>query len=431
MEIKRDNAERNVLGAALVDNRAAALVCTLRDSDFVDKRHRLIFSAIKEIQGSGGAVDVITVETALGSNLDSAGGFKYLNELVLDTITAANVEYHIRIVQEQSQRRGFIAGMGKVLSAASSGDDYLAEARRVVDETVRYSSVNLNPISEDIQPALEYIFSETAALKTGFLMLDATLGGLKAGQLILLAGTTRTGKTAFALNVAFNASAAGRRVIVFSLEMGKNELIQRLIAIKSGINAYEQRGNREDTDLLYEYLEAAERLKELPIYIDDKGGVTLEYIRSQCYAVKPDLIIIDYLGLIHTDRRNTREQEVSELTHGLKAFAKEIDCPILLLCQLNRRADYRESGSPRLSDLRESGAIEQDSDVVLLLHRPALTDDSADKNVCILDVAKNRNGVQGKIPLKWDGPHFKFDDPVDEGPNPFDEDAEQESFKTA
>ena len=417
MDVRKDNAEREVLGAALVNKRAAALACSLRETDFVNQKHKLIFSAIKRLHDGGCDVDPITVEDALGSKRDAAGGFKYLNELVLGTVSPANVENHIRIVKEQSQRRGFIAGMGKVVSAASSGDDYLAEAQRVLDETINSSASELHPIGDDIMPALDYMYSETATIKTGYIMLDAMLNGIKAGQLVLLAGTTRTGKTAFALNVALNVAETGRRVVIFSLEMSKNELIQRLITIKSGISFYEQ---IEDTDLAIEYVRAADELKDAPIYIDDKGGVTMEYIRSQCYAVKPDLVIIDYLGLVRTDKRNTREQEVSELTHALKAFAKEISCPILLLSQLNRRADYRESGEPRLSDLRESGAIEQDSDTVLLLHRPALYDDSADKAACVLNVAKNRNGISGKIPLEWDGAHFKFKDEEYKGGTPFD-----------
>lgn len=412
-----DSAERSVLGAAMLDPRAAALACNLRDTDFNPGPNRLIFAAIKKVHGEGGKVDPLTVMDALGGDLARVGGIEHLTRITLDTISAANVEWHIQIVREQRQRREFISGMGKALNAATAGDDYLADARKVMEDITRQSGSTLQPIREDMADALEYMYSNSAAMQTGYVMLDAVISGFRAKQLIVLAGTTRTGKTAFALNIALNVSARGNRVLVFSLEMGKEELIQRMVAIESGVNFQEQFGTPA---LVQEFMDCAERLKERPIYIDDRGGVSMEYVRSQCYAVKPDLVIIDYLGLMRTEKRGTREQEVSELTHALKAFAKEIERPILLLCQLSRRADQREKEPPRLSDLRESGAIEQDADCVILLHRPALADEHADKTRVIVDVAKNRNGMGGKIELKWDGPHFKFWDMETDEATPFE-----------
>lgn len=216
------------------------------------------------------------------------------------------------------------------------------------------------------------------------------------------------GKTSFAMNIALNV-AQNERVAVFSLEMTRKELLQRAVISVANVNEDEMNQHPAAQEAIKV---AARTVKGLKLYIDDKAGVTVDYIKAQCYRIKPALIVIDYLGLIKTNQKKsgTREQEISEVTRSVKVMAKDLNAPVMLLAQLNRGVDIRKDKKPVLSDLRESGSIEQDADIVLFLHRPQVYDEKADPKEAILDIAKHRNGQSGALEMQWDGAHFRYSD---------------------
>lgn len=414
-------AECSVLGAMLISPRALELACdSLDDADFTLPCHVELFKLMYTLHQRGIAVDTVTIVEAARGKLDEIGGLHYISDLAISMPTAANVEFYIAYVRENRQRREFIDGMQQVIASATEGNEYIAAAQGVVDKVVRLGSTQIEPVGSAVMGAVESLGRVSSGLMTGFIALDFTIHGLKAGQLIVVAGCTRMGKTSFALNVALHVASQKHSVAVFSLEMTQEELLQRAVVSLAEINQYEV---GQDEAAMMAVLDAAAVVGEMPLYIDDRSGVTVDYIKGQCHRIKPELVVIDYLGLIRTKQRknSTREQEIAEITRSLKVMAKDLHCPVMLLAQLNRGVDKRADKVPVLSDLRDSGAIEQDADIVIFLHRPAEFDRNADAKAAVLNVAKHRNGVTGDIDMQWDGEHFKYKDAEveDDEQNPF------------
>jgi replicative DNA helicase len=407
-------AEESVLGSMLISQRAVELACDLDSADFTTSQNKALFENMIALYASGSSVDTVTVISAM-PGVD----VPWLTGLTMGTPSAANVEHYIRIVRQARQRREFTGGMSGVIQAAADGGEFIAAAEDVLSGIIAIGSKDILPAGEYVDAVIEQLGKpRKAGISTGFVMVDLKLKGLRPGQLVVIAGTTGMGKTSFAMNVAMNV-ARKRRVAVFSLEMTREELIGRAIISLANVNEGEMNQTREAGEAIRA---AGQRVRALDMFIDDKGGATVEYIKAQCHRLKPDLIVIDYLGLMDMRGRKggTRENEVSATTRALKVLAKECKCVVLLLAQLNRGVDARPSKKPVLSDLRESGSIEQDADIVMFLHRPGKYDEKADQHAAALDVAKHRNGQTGAIELSWDGAHFRYSDKEISGATPFD-----------
>lgn len=417
-------AEKSVLGSMLISPEAVSLACELDPQDFILPAHIELFGTMKDMFKRGVRVDAVTVVSELRDRIQDAGGVRYVMELALFVPSAANVEFYIKAVRDKRQRREFLAGMQQARETAIDGGDYITEAQQVIDGVVKLGGHEVRPVGQEALEAVLNLGKATRGMDTGFIKLDAGLGGLKDGELVIIGGRPSMGKTSFAMNIALKA-AEKERVAVFSLEMSAESLLQRAAISLASVNQYEA---QQDEKAMQELLDAAEKITQYQLYVDDKGGVSVDYIRAQCHKIKPRLVVVDYIGLMRTNQRKngTREQEIAELTRGMKLLAKDMRCPVLLLSQLNRGLELRKDKMPVLSDLRESGAIEQDADVVMFLYRPWVYNNNLDPKEAILSVAKNRNGKTGEIDLKWDGAHFLYTDPDMQeyyGDSPFEEDA--------
>lgn len=401
-------AEKSLLGAMLISREAVNLAVELDTADFTDRRNATIFGEMKQMHEQGIGVDTVTVMEHLSGKgiLTTVGGVPYLVELVNNTPTWTNAPAYIAYIRAGRQRREFTQGMNDTVKAALAGEDYIAAAQRVIDRVVNLGTRDISPVGARALSALVKD-SKQRHLKTGFRSLDYTLGGgLLPGQLVVIGGQPGMGKTTFAMNIAMHA-AKRQRVLVFSLEMTMDELLERAAISESEINIYESQQNVAAADAL---IKAAEGISKRDLYIDDTGGVAVDYIKAKCYKVKPALVVIDNLNImgIHVGRGETRERGIADVTCKLKALAKDLSCPIVLVVQLSRVVAARKIKKPLTSDIRDSGSIEQDADIVLFPYRPYANGESQDKNEALVIVGKNRSGMVGEIELRCDMKHFNF-----------------------
>ncbi|HWQ59466.1 MAG TPA: replicative DNA helicase [Clostridia bacterium] len=428
-------AEKSVLGSMLISRDATELSCEmLHAGDFYYPAHREIFEAMFGLNGRGEAVDPVTVIDALerAGKLAAAGGASAVTELSLFVPSAANANHYIHIVEDRSVLRQLIKAGGDIARDAQAGsaplNEILDEAeRRIFNISMKKSEDTLVHIE---QTALEtYLHigelmrtrGSLSGVPTGFTELDRLTSGLQKSDLVIVAGRPSMGKTAFALNIAQYAATKGRKkVCVFSLEMSRDQLVRRLLCANAGVDMHRvNMGETTENDLL-RLSEALEELSAANIYIDDTGGVTVADIRSRCRRQKVrtglDLVVIDYLQLMElTGNTGSRVSDISEATRSLKILARELEVPIMLLSQLSRGPETRKEDKhrPVMADLRESGAIEQDADVIMLLYRPAVyaaKDDPealADNSAEVI-VAKHRNGPTATVTLAWQSAYTRF-----------------------
>jgi len=414
-------AERAVLGAALKSQAAfAAVTERLTAQDFYLPAHALIFSAMLELHAAGTPVDIVTTVTQLETKgqLAQAGGLQYVTDLPLSVPTVANLPYYLNLVEEQSIRRRLISAASDIAADSFSGETDLSTLlsnaeKRVFDISMKDMSRGLRRISEDILDVylnLGAVSSKSGitGLATGFHDLDAKLSGLQKSDLIIVAGRPSMGKTSFAINMAQYAMLHGAVVAIFSLEMSREQLMTRMMCADAKVDLQALRTgalSQKDWDSLSE---AMTRLQNTSCYIDDTGGITVSEMRTKLRRLKLelgrlDLVVIDYLQLMnYTGKSDNRVQIVAEITRSLKMLARELDVPIVLLSQLSRAPEQRQDHRPMMSDLRESGSIEQDADVIILLYRPAVYDPTAG-NEAVAIIAKHRNGPTGDINLIWNG----------------------------
>lgn len=414
-------AERAVLGAALKSQTAFATVTErLTAQDFYLPAHSLIYDAMLEVHASGTPVDIVTTVTALETKgqLAQAGGLSYVTDLPLSVPTISNLPYYLNLVEEQSIRRRLITAANDIATDSFSGETDLSTLlsnaeKRVFDISMKDMSRGLKRISEDILDVylnLGAVSSKSGitGLATGFHDLDAKLSGLQKSDLIIVAGRPSMGKTSFAINMAQYAMLHGAVVAIFSLEMSREQLMTRMMCADAKVDLQALRTgalSQKDWDSLSE---AMTRLQNTSCYIDDTGGITVSEMRSKLRRLKLelgrlDLVVIDYLQLMnYTGKSDNRVQIVAEITRSLKMLARELDVPIVLLSQLSRAPEQRQDHRPLMSDLRESGSIEQDADVIILLYRPAVYDPNAG-NEALAIIAKHRNGPTGDINLLWNG----------------------------
>jgi replicative DNA helicase len=416
-------AEESLLGAMLLSKDAVATaVETVSAADFYMPAHAHLFEAIVTLYGAGEPVDPVTVSEALrrAGLLDALGGKQAVLRIQVGTPAASNAGFYARIVADHALLRRLVAVGGEIAELGYTlPDDITAVLDRaetlVFDVANRRQTTSLRGIHATLQDSLAHLEAlferdgQTTGVPTGYRDLDEVLLGWQPSNLIVVAARPGQGKTAFALGTATHAALnVGRPVVFFSMEMGYLELTQRILAAEAGVDSRLLRTGRIPETDWTRISKAVGRLAEAPLFIDDNPHLTVMDMRAKCRRLKAQhgdlgLVVVDYLQLMSTGRKaENRQVEVSELSRGLKVLARDLDVPVIALSQLNRSLEYRADKRPMLADLRESGALEQDSDVVAFIYRDdTYHQDSSDKGVAEIIIAKHRNGPTAKIRLAF------------------------------
>lgn len=422
-------AEQAVLGAILLDGEALITAMErIQTEDFYRTAHQYIYQSITEIAEANEPVDLITLTAKLQDKrqLEEIGGVTYLSELANAVPTAANVDYYAQIVEEKSMLRRLIRTATQIVSNGyASGDDIsslLSEAeQRILEISQRRSSTGFVLIREVLMEVFEKVefLSQNrggfTGIASGFRELDRMTSGFQRSDLIILAARPSVGKTAFALNVAQNVGVREKQTVaIFSLEMGAAQLVQRMICAEANVDASRMRTGALEGEDWTKMTMAISSLSEANIYIDDTPGITVYDIRAKCRRLKKErglgMVVIDYLQLIQgRGRGDNRQQEVSEISRTLKMMARELDVPVIALSQLSRGVEQRQDKRPLMSDLRESGSIEQDADIVAFLYRDDYYNKESEKEGIIeIIIAKQRNGPVGTVELAFLKQYNKF-----------------------
>jgi replicative DNA helicase len=434
-DLPHDNeAERAVLGAVLIAPEAAANVLdNLTEKDFYRFAHRRIFTAMAELFNRGEVVDLVTVRSVLtsGNDLEHVGGPAYLTGLSEAVFSAANVSGYIAVVQEQAVRRMLLQAGERIMAEARAHpgptQDLLALAegmvQDVVDRKQRNGGGGLVPLAEVLPEVMDKIEAaykaggQNTGITSGLYDLDHLTTGWQPGDLIILAGRPGMGKTSLAMLFAVAAAKKDHQVGIFSLEMSTGQLVNRLLATESGVNLLDIRSGRLSGEDWRKLGDAGGRLWNRRIGIDDRGGLTVAQIRETCIKLKRasglDLVIVDYLQLGSSAGEN-QNIRIAAISGGLKNMAKELNVPVILLSQLSRAVEGRDKRRPAMSDLRDSGAIEQDADIILLLYRAGAYVDmvtESNKHAAELYLAKQRNGPTGIVNLRWEPKTATFSNP--------------------
>lgn len=427
------SAEKSLLGAVLLsDNIFPEILELVNSSDFYEKRHELIFLGMTKLYDASKPIDLLTLTSQLKSNksLKEVGGATYLAELTNFVPTATNAKAYAELVKEASTRRRLISASNQIAQKAYLPDsqlgELLGEAERtlfeVSDQTVKTEYTPLDTLLVDAFSRIEQLHQNKGALrglKTGFRDIDKKTAGLQKGDLIIIGARPAMGKTTFAQNLAYNiANINNRGVLFFSMEMASSEIVDRMISDVSGVDNWKLRtGNVSDDDFI-KIGDALSQMDQVPIYIDDASSMTILELRNKARRLAHThdlgLVIVDYLQLLQGSTRyaGNRVQEVTEISRGLKILARELEIPVIALAQLSRGVTGRDDPRPVLSDLRESGSIEQDADLVMFLHRPDYyrqnKDDFEPTNITELLIAKHRHGPVGKIELYFHPELLRF-----------------------
>ena len=431
------NAETAVLSAMMIDNYSVAKGIEIIDEKhFYKTAHRVIFRGIAELFNENIEVDIITLCNKLEEKgqLDKIGGRAYINELSDVVLSSANIEYHAKIVLEKALLRDLITTSNLVIKSCYDPEGPAHEIVDWAEQKIfeiaempnRKTYIRLSEIIPTTLETIEEIAksrSSVTGVSSGFRALDRRIGGFRKGQLIIVAARPAMGKTSFALNIAYNAAKNhDKKVGVFTLEMASEELLMRLLSSAALVPMETMlKGYGMNQEKILAITEVAEELSRKDIFIDDDGANTVMDIKAKSRRLKAevkglDLIIIDYLQLM-TSRRpgESRQQEISDISRGLKILAKELDVPIIALSQLNRSLESRDDKRPRLSDLRESGAIEQDADIVMFLYRDDYYNKDTEKpGITEVIIGKNRHGAVGSEELKFIHEFTQFKDKDDE-----------------
>lgn len=425
------DAEKSLLGAILISEEALPdITMMVKPKDFYDERHQHIYEAMWTLYEHHRPVDLLTVRDQLKKKklTEKAGGAAYLSELASFVPTAAHAKAYAEIVSKAAVRRRLIAAAASITETAYNEDsetiEILGEAERelfeVSDKTIQSDLISISDLLSDTFDRLEELHSNKGSIagyKTGFPDLDRVTAGFHKSDLIILAARPAMGKTALALNFASNVARINNKpVLIFSLEMGRQQLINRMLADASGIDSFKlETGNFSGEDFT-QISDAMGELSELPIYIDDTPGLTVMEMLTKARRAAHDkeigMIIVDYLQLMSGSSKRSmdnRVQEISEISRGLKLIARELNVPVIALSQLSRTVESRSPQIPMLSDLRESGSIEQDADIVMFLYREDYYNPDTDRqNITDLIIAKHRRGATGSIELFFDKARVRF-----------------------
>ena len=422
-------AEQAVLGSMFLDREAASVALeVLTGEDFYRPDHRIVFEAADTLYRSGAPIDIVTVKNKLEEQglFEQVGGVPFLAALSTAVGSSVNVRHYADIVEQRALLRNLIRVAGEISQKSYEGKESVDSIMNMAEKGIfdimqkRHSEQfhHIRDIAVTSIEKIEDIYRSKGKLtgvETGFIDFDAKTAGLQKSDLVLLAARPSMGKTAFALNIAQNAAIRGNvPTAIFSLEMSREQLVNRMLCSEAMLDAQKLRtGELEDEDWST-LIQSMGPLSQAPIYIDDTPGITPMEIRSKCRRLKVEkglgLIVIDYLQLMSGNgRTDSRQQEISEISRSLKAIAREMDAPVIALSQLSRACEQRADHRPMLSDLRESGAIEQDADVVAFLYRDEYYfPDTEKKNQAELIIAKQRNGPTGTVELTWLGQYTKF-----------------------
>ncbi|MCP3979902.1 MAG: replicative DNA helicase [bacterium] len=429
-----DEAERSVLGAVLLDNRQFDRAQELlKPASFYSLRHQKIFRALESLMDRGSACDILTLKDQLQTDgaLDECGGPAYIAALMSGVPRSANVEHYARIVREKAILRELISTSQSILSAAlhptGTTEEVLDEAEKAIFGVAEQRlGSGFIPLSQSAEQSLKWIEELTerkeliTGVATGYPQLDEMTSGLQASDLIILAARPSMGKTAFALNLCCHAALRhGRTVGVFSLEMSHQQLFMRMLCAEGNIDAHRLRTGRINREQWQKIIKVYGGLSEAPVYVDDTPGVSILEMRSKARRLARekglDLLVIDYLQLMRgRGKYDSRQQEISDISRSLKELAKELNIPVVALSQLSRAPEQRSGDHrPQLSDLRESGAIEQDADVVMFLFREEVykKDDPTLEGKAELIIGKQRNGPIGNVPLNFIKQFTRFVNP--------------------
>lgn len=423
-------AEQAIIGSMLTDKDAViAAVEVLQEQDFYREDNKIIYSAILNLYNRAEPIDIITLKSELKSmgKFEAVGGLEYIVQLPDKVPTTSNVEQYIKIVEEKSMLRALIKTADELITL---GYDPTQEVEQVIDIAEKkifqvmqkknqkgYSSIK--DILVDTFTQLEQLYNQKESITgvpTGFVDLDYRTSGLHNSDLILVAARPAMGKSAFALNIATNAAVRAKvPVAIFSLEMSKEQMTNRILCSEAMVDSAKVRTGKIDDDEWTKLAATSGELSEAGIYIDDTPGISIMEIRAKCRKMKLEknigLVVIDYLQLVQGSNKKggSREQEIAEISRSLKILAKEIDVPVIALSQLSRAPEQRIDHRPMLSDLRESGSIEQDADIVMFLYRDDYyNEDTEKKNIAEVIIAKHRSGATGTVELLWLANYTKF-----------------------
>ena len=424
-------AEQAVIGSMLTDKDAViSAMEVLKKEDFYREDNQVIYEAIVNLNSKGEPVDIITVKAELESMgmFEKVGGLEYITELPERVPTTANAEKYIKIVSEKATLRELIKTANEIIDLGYDPTEDLNDIMEGAEKRIFNIMQGKNQKGyEQIKDVLVENFTKLEELynrkehitgvPTGFVELDYKTAGLHGSDLVLIAARPAMGKTAFALNIATNAAVRNKvPVAVFSLEMSKEQLVNRILCSESMVDSNKVRTGKLEEDDWGKLAGSIGPLSEAEIYIDDTPGISITEIRAKCRKLKLEkdigLVVIDYLQLVqgtNVRRNGSREQEISEISRSLKILAKELNVPVVALSQLSRAAEKRDDKRPMLSDLRESGAIEQDADIVMFLYRDDYYNkESEKKDIAEVIIAKHRGGSTGTVELLWMGNYTKF-----------------------
>ncbi len=434
-------AEEAILGAVLVNPETLSKVSdVILPASFYKPAHRYIYEAMIQLFNSGDNIDIVSVSDVLSYNgkLEAVGGRAYINDLAENTITTSNISYYAKIIQEKAVKRALINAGSEIVSKGydlEPSDESLEQAEKLIYEIgsskMTSDLKSIKDLVLDTWDNIEYRYNhkdELSGVRTGFNELDTTLNGLNKSDLIILAARPAMGKTALALNIAQNIAIKEKvPVCIFSLEMSASQLVMRMLCSHAEVDAQRLKtGNMLQKDL-DKLAMAMNDFSQAQIYIDDSGGCTLTDIRTKCRRLKSQqkdlgLIVIDYLQLIEGSGKDDRLQQISAISRGLKILAKELNVPVIALSQLSRAVEGRNDKRPMLSDLRESGSIEQDADIVMFIYRADYyaKEDSEEeesikansKGMSEVIIAKHRNGPVGTVNLLFQSNITKFKNPI-------------------
>lgn len=425
------DAEKSLLGAILISEESLPDITEIvKPQDFYDERNRHIYSAMWSLYEHHRPVDILTVKSELKAKklTKESGGAAYLSELSGYVPTAAHATAYAELVKEAALRRRLISAAAKINEEAYKDDcdtsEVLGEAEKLLfevsDQNTSTDAEFIGDLLSNTFDRLEQLYENKgsiAGFKTGFPDIDKKTAGFHRSDLIILAARPAMGKTALALNFARNVAAINKKaVLIFSLEMGKEQLINRMLADASGVNSFKLETGGFDSEDFAKISEAMAELAEEQVFIDDKPGLTVMEMRTKARRVAHNhdlgMIIVDYLQLMSGNSRraaDNRVQEISEISRGLKMIARELNVPVIALSQLSRTVESRDPKIPMLSDLRESGSIEQDADIVMFIYREDYYNEETDRqNIADIILAKHRRGATGKIELYFDKERVRF-----------------------
>lgn len=422
-------AEQSVLGAMLIDKNAIAEASEILSGvEFYKESHNILYNTIVEMYDRDEPVDIVTLVEILRSreHLEVVGGVSYISTLAASVPTVSNVKYYAKIVEEKYTLRRLILASNEIMDQCYSQQeeiqDVLGHAEKsIFDISQKKNNKDFEHLSTIITRSFEDFEKlytnrgQITGVPTGFVDLDRKTSGFQKGDMVLIAARPSMGKTAFVLNIALHAALReGKSVAIFSLEMSKEQLVYRMICSEANVDMQKLRTGDLDDDDWVRLARAAGPMANSRMFIDDTPGVSITEMRSKCRRLKIekglDLIMVDYLQLMSGSRKSeSRQQEVSEISRSMKAIAKEMGAPVIALSQLSRAPEIRADHRPILSDLRESGSIEQDADIAMFLYRDEYYNKETDKkNIAEVIIAKQRNGPTGTVELAWLGQYTKF-----------------------